>query len=127
MRGSEIILHGRYHTKGISYEHTAHTAEVHFSHYLLLLFSQAHSLSPTPTLSAHTHTHSHTHSHTHTFCDYHLSLQAALRNEGPIRGLRVRMGIATGVLPEYVLPANSDVLEMARLVSDAAAGGQVRM
>ena len=37
------------------------------------------------------------------------------------------MGIATGVLKEGVSPSGSIVLELAKLVSDAASGGQVLM
>ena len=37
------------------------------------------------------------------------------------------MGIATGILREGVSPAASAVLELAKLVSDAGAGGQILM
>ena len=37
------------------------------------------------------------------------------------------MGIATGILKEGVSPSGSAVLELAKLVSDAGAGGQVLM
>ena len=37
------------------------------------------------------------------------------------------MGIATGILREGVSPAGSSVLELAKLVSDAGAGGQILM
>ena len=39
--------------------------------------------------------------------------------------MKVRMGIASGILRDGVSPAGSSVLELAKLVSDAAAGGQV--
>ena len=41
--------------------------------------------------------------------------------------MRVRMGIATGILKEGLSPASSVVLELGKLVSDAAAGGQILM
>ncbi len=37
------------------------------------------------------------------------------------------MGIASGILREGVSPAGSAVLELAKLVSDAGAGGQILM
>ena len=37
------------------------------------------------------------------------------------------MGIATGILKEGLSPASSSVLELAKLVSDAGAGGQILM
>ena len=37
------------------------------------------------------------------------------------------MGIATGILKEGVSPAGSAVLELAKVVSDAGAGGQILM
>ncbi|GAX81930.1 hypothetical protein CEUSTIGMA_g9358.t1, partial [Chlamydomonas eustigma] len=44
-----------------------------------------------------------------------------------VNGLKVRMGIATGLLPLGVTPAASTVMEQAKLVSDAGKGGQVLM
>ena len=37
------------------------------------------------------------------------------------------MGIASGTLKEGLSPASSSVLELAKLVSDAGAGGQILM
>ena len=37
------------------------------------------------------------------------------------------MGIATGVLKEGISPSGSAVLELAKLVSDTGAGGQILM
>ena len=37
------------------------------------------------------------------------------------------MGVATGILKEGVSPSGSAVLELAKLVSDAGAGGQILM
>ena len=42
-------------------------------------------------------------------------------------GLKVRMGIATGILPQGRSPAGSHILEQAKVVGDAGAGGQVLM
>jgi hypothetical protein len=42
-------------------------------------------------------------------------------------GLRVRMGVATGTLPPGVSLRASAILQQAKLVSDAASGGQVLM
>ena len=45
----------------------------------------------------------------------------------PSPGMKVRMGIASGTLKEGLSPASSSVLELAKLVSDAGAGGQILM
>ncbi|KAG1668570.1 hypothetical protein FOA52_007304 [Chlamydomonas sp. UWO 241] len=45
----------------------------------------------------------------------------------PIPGLRVRMGIASGVLPPGTSAASSLVMATAKLVSDAGFGGQILM
>ncbi|KAG1663614.1 hypothetical protein FOA52_009713 [Chlamydomonas sp. UWO 241] len=46
---------------------------------------------------------------------------------GPVCGLRVRMGVATGLVHDHLLPVSSAVMERAKFVSDCAAGGQVLM
>jgi class 3 adenylate cyclase len=44
-----------------------------------------------------------------------------------IQGLRVRMGVATGVIEAPTTPASSHVFELAKSVGDAGAGGQILM
>ncbi|GAX79288.1 hypothetical protein CEUSTIGMA_g6729.t1 [Chlamydomonas eustigma] len=52
--------------------------------------------------------------------------KAAAASKG-IVGLKVRMGIATGVVPVGTRPAASSLMERAKVISDAAAGGQILM
>ncbi|GAX72947.1 hypothetical protein CEUSTIGMA_g402.t1 [Chlamydomonas eustigma] len=44
-----------------------------------------------------------------------------------LEGLKVRMGVATGKVPPEIKPSASAVLELAKIVSDAATGGQILM
>ena len=57
----------------------------------------------------------------------HSNLLPANAPEPPLlfNGLRVRMGMSSGVLPSGTTVQGSDVLNRAKEVSDAGAGGQV--
>ena len=68
----------------------------------------------------------------------HFSLSFANLSKGPslnldesspksqhVQGLRVRMGVCTGVIEDPTTPASSHVLEQAKIIGDAACGGQI--
>ncbi|KXZ47811.1 hypothetical protein GPECTOR_32g423 [Gonium pectorale] len=56
-----------------------------------------------------------------------LSLGFFHRHHALFNGMRVRMGIATGLLPPGQMSKGSAVLDLAKMVSDAANGGQIMM